>query len=404
MNNEMTICIAGKNNIAVTVAEYILKEFKEVTLIACCNATDNGKNGFQRSFKSFCTQHQVPVKKLEELYSISNLIFLSLEYDRIIRPSNFLTEKLYNIHFSYLPAYKGMYTSALPILNSETYTGVTLHKIDVGIDTGDIIAQKKIEILQDFSGQDLYLKYIEEGTKLVIENIENILNNKIIAIPQSSFQSSYYSKKTIDYTNLRIDTNKTAFEIQSQIRAFTFPAYQLPIIGGTKVYKSLITNVKTDKKAGTIISETDFELCIATIDYDLILYKDLRDVLFASAKDGNIEVLHKFIEEDYDIHQRSKEGWDIAMITAYNGKYTYLEYLLNEKGWDINVVNNNGTTLLMYLMTDAATNNHILSLKNFIDTYKPILHQKDYYGNDVFYYAEKYKNEKVIKLLKKYLK
>ncbi len=94
MNNEMTICIAGKNNIAVTVAEYILKEYKEVTLIACCNATDNGKNGFQRSFKSFCTQHQVPVKKLEELYSISNLIFLSLEYDRIIRPSNFLTEKL----------------------------------------------------------------------------------------------------------------------------------------------------------------------------------------------------------------------------------------------------------------------------------------------------------------------
>ena len=174
MNNETTICIAGKNNIAVTVAEYILKEYKEVTLIACCNATDNGKNGFQRSFKSFCTQHQVPVKKLEELYSISNLIFLSLEYDRIIRPSNFLTEKLYNIHFSYLPAYKGMYTSALPILNSETYTGVTLHKIDVGIDTGDIIAQKKIEILQDFSGQDLYLKYIEEGTKLVIENIENI--------------------------------------------------------------------------------------------------------------------------------------------------------------------------------------------------------------------------------------
>ena len=63
-----------------------------------------------------------------------------------------------------------MYTSALPFINGESLTGVTLHKIDLGIDTGDIIGQKRIEILDTDTARSLYLKYIQYGTKLVIEN------------------------------------------------------------------------------------------------------------------------------------------------------------------------------------------------------------------------------------------
>ena len=68
-------------------------------------------------------------------------MFISLEYHRLIDPLKFVTSKLYNPHFSLLPAYKGMYTSALPLLNDEKDAGVTLHHIDSGIDTGDIIDQ-----------------------------------------------------------------------------------------------------------------------------------------------------------------------------------------------------------------------------------------------------------------------
>ena len=58
----------------------------------------------------------------------------------IIKTKNFKSNKLFNLHFSLLPSYKGMHTSAFPILNGEKYSGVTIHKIDNGIDTGDIIA------------------------------------------------------------------------------------------------------------------------------------------------------------------------------------------------------------------------------------------------------------------------
>lgn len=140
------ICIAGKNNIAVEITKY-LKKKDDIEILAIPNSADNGIDGWQKSFYKFCLENSIPIISLEEAHKIENLIFLSLEFDKIVKPYEFLSDKLFNIHFSLLPKYKGMYTSALPILNNEKETGVTLHKIDTGIDTGEIIAQRKIKMV-----------------------------------------------------------------------------------------------------------------------------------------------------------------------------------------------------------------------------------------------------------------
>ena len=99
--------------------------------------------------------NNIEVVTLQTLYEINDLLFISLEYDEIIKPEMFETNELFNIHFSLLPAYKGVYTSIFPILNGEQYTGVTLHKIDSGIDTGAIVDQMKIEIKLTFTSSTL---------------------------------------------------------------------------------------------------------------------------------------------------------------------------------------------------------------------------------------------------------
>ena len=218
----ITLCIAGKNNIAVEMAKYLLAYKKNVRIVACINKNDKGLNTFQKSFKLFCQLNDIRILKLEELYNIKDLIFLSLEFDQIIKTNLFNSTYLYNIHFSLLPKYKGMYTSALPILFGENETGVTLHKIDNGIDTGDIIAQKVIGIDNFLTAEELYSNYISEGIELIIKNIDNILLNKIILSPQSSLNSSYYSKNTIDYNKFILDFNKPAFQVLRQINAFSF--------------------------------------------------------------------------------------------------------------------------------------------------------------------------------------
>ena len=144
----MKICIAGKNNIACNILEYLIfqKNMKKEQLFVCCNKNDNGKNTWQRSLRYTAKLLGIKEVCLDDLYDIQDLVFLSLEFDKIIKPTLFTSRKLFNIHFSLLPSYKGMYTAALPILNNEKHTGVTFHKIDNGIDTGPIIAQKKIII------------------------------------------------------------------------------------------------------------------------------------------------------------------------------------------------------------------------------------------------------------------
>lgn len=244
----MKFCIAGKNNIAVNALDYLINElhFSKENIFVIINKTDSGVNLWQKSLKKYALDNNIKIKTLEDCYDIKDLIFLSLEFDRIIKTEFFKTKKMYNIHFSLLPAYKGMYTSALPIINGEKYSGVTLHKIDNGIDTGDIIDQIKFEIDLNDTARDLYLKYIENSFILFKKNIKNILEGNFISTSQQAIGSSYYSKKAIDYSNLKFDYKKTSFEIYNQLRAFIFPEYQLPTIDNEEIFKVELTNTKGD--------------------------------------------------------------------------------------------------------------------------------------------------------------
>ena len=191
----------------------------------------------------------------------------------IIKTKNFKSNKLFNLHFSLLPSYKGMHTSAFPILNGEKYSGVTIHKIDNGIDTGDIIAQKKFKIHINDTAKDLFLKYIHNGNQLFKKTINSLINNNYNFYPQTSVESSYFNKASIDFSNITININKTAFEVHNQIRAFAFEEFQLPMVMGYKILKSKITSKKSKLKPGEIVFNKPKSIQIATIDYDILFFK-----------------------------------------------------------------------------------------------------------------------------------
>ena len=107
----------------------LVKKYSEFDIRFLPNPTDNGFDGWQPSLKRLGTELKIKETTIEELYEIEELLFLSLEYSELINTTKFKSQKLFNIHFSLLPEYKGMYTSALPIINGEEYSGVTLHKI-----------------------------------------------------------------------------------------------------------------------------------------------------------------------------------------------------------------------------------------------------------------------------------
>lgn len=393
------ICIAGKNNIAVDVLEYLVKNnCKGYDLGVVCNKTDNGSNSWQKSLRFFSKKFNVTEYNLQDIYEKNNVIFISLEFDQLIKPELFRSARLYNIHFSLLPKYKGMYTSAIPILNGESKTGVTLHEIDRGIDTGNIIAQKEIEIEAYDTSRDLYIKYIKIGTQLVLSYIKNIIEDNIIAYSQDSENSSYYSKNYIDYTNLKIDLRQTANVIQRQIRAFNFREYQLPVIYGKRIIDCQITNIKSNKKSGTILSQDNRGMMLATIDYNILVYIDRLDELLEYCRAGKLDGVMDVCSVKKHINESNELGWTPLMVATYNNNKNVVEYLLLN-GADIHAVNNNGTNILMYAKEAYVRNKDIELLRKFIEL-GISTELTDYRGKTLIDYLDKdgYKLEDILKI------
>ena len=267
-----SICIAGNFNLAIKCTIFILKNFKNIDIYAVFNSNDIGVDSFQKSFKKFCKNNKrIKSINIKEAYKIPNLIFFSLHFDKIIKIEDFKSRKLYNVHFSLLPKYKGMHTTAWPIIFGEKHTGVTLHKIDNGIDTGDIISQIKFPILLSDNAEKVFLNYIKYGIMIFKRNIFKLIRNNFVHTKQDKINSTYFSKNSLNFKKIEIDFNKTAFEVHNQVRALIFEYYQLPLVKGCKVSSSKILTSKSRTKPGKIIAQNNKFLKISTIDYNLLL-------------------------------------------------------------------------------------------------------------------------------------
>lgn len=380
------ICIAGKNNIAVDVLAYVIQHYGKERIGIVCNRTETGENTFQRSLRRYAQSEGINEYQLSEVYEIHNLVFLSLEFDQLVKPERFSDARLYNIHFSLLPKYKGMYTAAHCLLEGETFSGVTLHLIDAGIDTGDIIDQEKFEI-GDSDCKGLYLKYIEYGTRVVLRNIDRIICNAVTARPQGTLGSTYFSRKSIDYKNVTIDMNQTAEGISRQIKAFSFRDYQLPELFGEKIIDCGILRSKSEAKPGTVLLEDEDFKVISTVDYNVVLHFDRFSELMEACTDGNIEQVIKICTVSKHINEQDRNGWTPLIRATYNNHVGIVKYLI-AAGADVNLKNRNGTNLLMYAKEAYRQygDNTLFKIYNCMGLTEGM---KDYEGHDLFFYLKK---------------
>ena len=274
MKNTRTICIAGKNEIAIYGVKKIIKNYPETKIVCLCNKSDSGFDGWQPSLKKFAALNNLNEVSLTECQNIDDLIFISLEYDTIIKPKLFIAKSLFNIHFSKLPKYRGVYTSIFPLLHGQNESGVTLHKIDEGIDTGEIIDQITFSIKEIKSSRELYLSYMEKAKFLIDKNLDNLIKENFTSWPQSTLDASYFSRSSINLSFININFKKKAFEVTNQIRAYSFREYQLPVCFNYPVCEAKVTNSLSKLKAGTLLNDTKNFFIISTLDYDVKLIKD----------------------------------------------------------------------------------------------------------------------------------
>lgn len=124
-----------------------------------------------------------------------------------------------NVHTSLLPRYRGAAPIQWAIANGESETGVTIMKMDAGLDTGDILVQRSTPILAEDNGETLHNRLAQIGADLLVETIPGYAAGRVKSRPQDHALATLAPK--IKKEDGRIAWGEPATTIGNRVRAFT---------------------------------------------------------------------------------------------------------------------------------------------------------------------------------------
>lgn len=122
-----------------------------------------------------------------------------------------------NVHTSLLPRWRGAAPIQWAILEGDTETGITLMRMDAGLDTGDILAMERTAVRPDDTGQILHDRLAVLGGDLLIRTLPDWLEGRITPRPQGPQGVTYARKLTRE--DGRLDWRRPAAVLERQIRA-----------------------------------------------------------------------------------------------------------------------------------------------------------------------------------------
>jgi len=121
-----------------------------------------------------------------------------------------------NLHASLLPKYRGAAPIQWSLIRGETVTGVTTMRIDVGLDTGDILLKRELPIQDDDTSETLGEGLSQVGADLMVETLRRLEQGDLQAQPQDHPQATL--APILKKEDGRIDWNLPALEIWNRIR------------------------------------------------------------------------------------------------------------------------------------------------------------------------------------------
>ena len=184
--------------------------------------------------KEFAIEKNIPVLQPEKISNIKEILenlnpdlFCVVAYGKILPKEILKIPKIgsINVHASLLPKYRGAAPIQWAVINGEKTTGVTTMYMNEGMDTGDMILKKEVEIGKDETTGELWDRLSKIGGNLLVETVEKI--EKGIA-PRKPQGTNFTMAPMLNKEMAKIDwENKTAEEIKNLVRGLnpTMGAY-----------------------------------------------------------------------------------------------------------------------------------------------------------------------------------
>lgn len=280
----------GTPDFAVGTLEEIIKAGHEVALVVTQPDKPRGRSGALQfpPVKECAVAHGIEVfqpKKIREEENVEYLrkynadIIVVAAFGQLLPKSILEMPKhgCINVHASLLPKYRGAAPIQWSVINGDPVTGVTIMQMDIGMDTGDMIAKREVVISEEETGGGLFDKLAEVGAKLCVETMVAIENGTATRIPQNHDEATHVSMISKELGN--INWNQSAVEIERLIRGLNpWPSAFTKLDGKTfKIWKAKVLDKTSDVEVG----------CVAKVE---------KDVLEVQTKEGVLSLLEVQLE------------------------------------------------------------------------------------------------------------
>lgn len=123
-----------------------------------------------------------------------------------------------NTHASILPRYRGAAPIQWALAEGETETGVVLMRMNEGLDTGDVLFEKRLPIAPDDTGGSLHDKLFQLGAEAIREGLPRYLAGELIPVPQDHARATL--APMLEKVHGRLDFTRSAPELERRVRAF----------------------------------------------------------------------------------------------------------------------------------------------------------------------------------------
>ncbi len=263
----MKIVYMGTPDFSVGALEALIQAGHEVTAVVTQPDKAKGRSGQMQCspVKECAVRYGIPVfqpvkiktpESMEELKKYEADIYIVAAFGQILSREILEMPRFgcVNIHASLLPKYRGAAPINQCILDGERETGVTIMQMDAGIDTGDILTQKKVIIEDKETAQSLFDKLAQAGAELIVETLPMIEKGEITPVRQDERLASHV--KMMDKSMGKIDWTQDAACIERLVRGLDpWPsAYTFCQGRSVKIWSSDALTAGHTEQPGTIVA------------------------------------------------------------------------------------------------------------------------------------------------------
>lgn len=265
-NKAMRIVFLGTPDFAVPSLAMLLKEGYHVVGVFTQPDRPAGRSKKVQAcaVKEYAVKQGLPVYQVTKIRAeegseiLKNLkpdLMVTAAFGQILSKENLDTPTIgcINVHGSLLPKYRGAAPIQWAIIDGETQTGITTMLTDMGVDTGDILEQHRVQIGAQETAGELFDRMAAEGAVALRSTLMHLLDGTLEREPQEEAQATHC--RMLKRMDGRIDWTKTAKQIDQQVRgmnpwpsAFTHLGEEL-----MKIWQCTCLAGPSEQEAGTVL-------------------------------------------------------------------------------------------------------------------------------------------------------